>query len=73
MRCFTRALVRQAGLDSASDRPLVILNNACGRGSVSAEIYEVLNRQTTMRMELICGDIDGNLVHLVRQIIKDKD
>ncbi len=57
MRLFARALIRQAGLKSTNNKPLTILDNACGYGAVSEEIYGFLDSQAMTRMWLTCGDI----------------
>jgi len=69
---FARSLLRQAGLPQAANKtPLVILDNACGTGVVSAQLYEMLDEDRQAKMEVICGDYSEQMVRFVRQRIEE--
>lgn len=72
MSLFARDLIRQGGLDGTNNKPLIILDSACGDGVISTEIFNLLDEHSTRNMELICGEINTTLVRSVRHTIKLK-
>ncbi|KAJ5914374.1 hypothetical protein N7504_003257 [Penicillium tannophilum] len=74
---FAQLLVDQSGVvaDSKShqDRPLVVLDNACGTGVISSVLHHDLDEQVKARWKLTCGDFsDGMLEYTRRRIDSEK-
>lgn len=74
---FAQLLVNQSGVvaDSKShqDRPLVVLDNACGTGVISSVLHHDLDEQVKARWKLTCGDFsDGMLEYTRRRIDSEK-
>ncbi|GES57382.1 putative UbiE/COQ5 family methyltransferase [Aspergillus terreus] len=69
---FAQLLVDYSGVVQSTQRPLVILDNACGTGIISEALNRSLDSQTKGRWELTCGDISDSLVQYVNQRIQDE-
>lgn len=74
---FAQLLIAQSGVvaDSKSnqDRPLVVLDNACGTGVISSALHHELDEQVKSRWQLTCGDFsDGMLEYTRRRIESEK-
>lgn len=69
---FARSLIQQAGLLQAGDKtPLVILDNACGTGVVTAQLYDMVDEDRRAEMQVICGDFSESMLSSVRQRIEE--
>lgn len=69
---FARSLLQQTGLpQAANNAPLVILDNACGTGVISAQLYEMLDEDRRAKVQVICGDYSEQMVRAVRQRIEE--
>lgn len=66
-----RAMILQSGILSAPGE-LKVLDNACGAGVLSAVLLEEASKELKERMELVCGDLDQNMIGMVGARIKDK-
>ncbi|KAF2179241.1 S-adenosyl-L-methionine-dependent methyltransferase [Zopfia rhizophila CBS 207.26] len=66
-------LLKQAGLLSSPETPLVILDNACGTGVISALLYDKLDPAARDGMQLTCGDVSGPMVEYVKQEIVSRN
>ncbi len=69
---FARCLIRQAEMHQVEETPFVILDNACGTGVVSSQLYETLDKSVTDRMQLTCGDSSEGMIQYVQKMIEDK-
>jgi hypothetical protein len=69
---FAQLLVDYSGVVQSTQRPLVILDNACGTGIISEALNRSLDSQTKGHWELTCGDISDSLVQYVNQRIQDE-
>lgn len=68
---FATLMIRKAGLDHFDQTPLVVLDNACGTGVISAQLYEMLDESVKDEMQLVCGDNSERMVEYVKQKIQD--
>ena len=68
---FARSLIRQAGVYQVTQTPLVVLDNACGTGVVSAQLYETLEESAKEKMQLTCADFSEHMVKAVTQRIEE--
>ncbi|KAI0718702.1 S-adenosyl-L-methionine-dependent methyltransferase [Cerioporus squamosus] len=68
---FALHLIRQCGLDHADgNEELVVLDNACGTGVVTLNIYETLPPAAKARLHVICGDFSPGMVKSVQERIE---
>ncbi|KAL5366302.1 S-adenosyl-L-methionine-dependent methyltransferase [Aspergillus floccosus] len=67
---FAQLLVNYSGVVQGTQRPLVILDNACGTGIISEALNRSLDSQTKRDWELTCGDISDNMVQYMNQRIQ---
>lgn len=68
---FALHLIRQAGLDKADgSEELVVLDNACGTGVVTLNIYEALSPAAKAKLEVVCGDFSPGMVKSVQERIE---
>ncbi|KAJ5805104.1 hypothetical protein N7474_010991 [Penicillium riverlandense] len=67
---FARSLVDQSRIltesSTAPDRPLVVLDNACGTGVVSSILHHGLDEQARKQWTLTCGDISELMLKYTR-------
>lgn len=70
---FARNLIQQVGVLQADIGPLIVLDNACGTGIVSSELYEMLDESARNSLQLTCGDISEGMVQAVQERIVDSD
>jgi ubiquinone/menaquinone biosynthesis C-methylase UbiE len=70
---FAQLLIDQTGLVANSkanpDKPLVVLDNACGTGIVSSILQHELDDQTKSNLQLTCGDISQGMLDYVKHRI----
>lgn len=70
---FAKLLIDQSGLIANSkanpDKPLVVLDNACGTGVVSSILQEELDDQAKSKLKLTCGDISQGMLDYVKHRI----
>ena len=74
---FAQLLIDQSGVVADSkthqDRPLVVLDNACGTGVISSILHHELDHQVKAKWQLTCGDFsDGMLEYTRRRIESEK-
>lgn len=71
-RPFASVLVDNSGLSKASDSSdIVVLDNACGTGIVSVQLYELLPDDVKARLELTCADISASMIDSMAQRIAE--
>lgn len=67
---FARSLIEQSGLvmdaDTNPEKPLVVLDNACGSGIVSSLLHQQLDEKVKENWQLTCGDISEAMLEYTR-------
>ncbi|RPD58600.1 S-adenosyl-L-methionine-dependent methyltransferase [Lentinus tigrinus ALCF2SS1-7] len=67
---FALHLIQQCGLDRADgSSELVVLDNACGTGVVTLNLYEALSPAAKTRLQVVCGDFSPGMVKSVQERI----
>lgn len=73
---FAKCLLVQAGLpnERASEprKPLMVLDNACGTGVVSENLWGMLDEHAKEDLRLICGDKSPAMVEHVQKKIEQE-
>lgn len=71
---FARALILQAFHQDVDNirKPLTILDNACGTGIISEQLFDILGESTKKGMKLVCGDLSEVMVNYVKEKIEEK-
>jgi SAM-dependent methyltransferase len=75
---FARTLIGQSGIltesktKSQPDRPLVVLDNACGTGVVSSILHHGLDEQVRKQWTLTCGDISEGMLKYTRARVEEE-
>lgn len=68
---FAQALINQSGLivesKASPDKPLVVLDNACGSGIVSSILHQQLHDSVKNNWKLTCGDISEGMLEYTRR------
>ncbi|KAJ5569652.1 uncharacterized protein N7459_009082 [Penicillium hispanicum] len=68
---FAKALLEQSGLIANPklnpDKPLVVLDNACGTGVVSSILHHELDEKVKQSWKLTCGDISEGMLEYTRR------
>jgi len=67
-----KLLIKQSGIISSKEQPLVILDNACGTGVISAALYEELDDTKKAQLQLTCGDITSGMIEYMQHVITSK-
>ncbi|KXJ88304.1 S-adenosyl-L-methionine-dependent methyltransferase [Microdochium bolleyi] len=78
MKTPGRALLAQMGLvpspedsehttSAPIDEPFALLDNACGPGLIAGVLQEDLPRELLSRSRILCADINGNFVDILKQ------
>ncbi|RAH68129.1 class I SAM-dependent methyltransferase [Aspergillus aculeatinus CBS 121060] len=71
-RYFTQDLITLSGILDSAQRPLKVLDLACGTGVVAEKLHEVLAEQRAGSWKLLCGDISTELTgHVKRKIVEE--
>jgi ubiquinone/menaquinone biosynthesis C-methylase UbiE len=74
---FGQSLIEQTKLvedaKARPDKPLVVLDNACGTGIISSLLNEKLDSSTKKNWKLICGDISRPLLEYTARRMKEED
>ena len=67
---FARAVIKQSGLPDypSSAGPLVVFDNACGTGAVTAQLYDIVGSDKGMRVT--CGDTAEGMIRYVEKRIE---
>ena len=68
---FARHLIQQAGA-IGGEKPLVVLDNACGTGIVSEHLVEMVDESARERMRVVCGDFSEGMVGFVKEKIEEQ-
>ncbi|KAJ5215723.1 uncharacterized protein N7498_002130 [Penicillium cinerascens] len=67
---FAQSLIEQSGLvkdaNANPEKPLVVLDNACGAGVVSSLLHQQLNEKVKENWRLTCGDISEAMLEYTR-------
>ena len=70
---FAEALIRQSDVLSRTEltpnKPIVVLDNACGTGVVSSILNHKLNDEVKQSWKLTCGDISEGMLEYTRRRI----
>lgn len=64
-----KRLIEQSGLLQRTEKPLVILDNACGTGIVTAVLHDMLDQDVKDRMQITCGDFSSRMIQSVQEMI----
>lgn len=74
---YAKCLLLQAGLlnrsGSEMEKPLTVLDNACGTGMVSENLWKTLDDHAKEKLKLVCGDISEGMVKDVKKKIKEEE
>ena len=74
---FAKLLIDQTGLVANSkvnpDKPLVVLDNACGTGIVSSILQQELDDQIKSNLKLTCGDLSPGMLDYVKHRISQEN
>lgn len=67
---FAQSLIDQSGMvmdaNANPEKPLVVLDNACGTGVVSSLLHQQLNEKVQENWHLTCGDISEAMLEYTR-------
>jgi len=66
---LARRLIEQTGVLQAKQTPLVVLDNACGTGVVSHELFNLLDDSAKENLDLTCGDLSEGMVSSIQERI----
>jgi ubiquinone/menaquinone biosynthesis C-methylase UbiE len=64
---YAETLVAESGIAKSHQRPLIILDNACGTGSISSTLQRTLDRRNKRSLKLTCGDLSEGMVEYTKQ------
>lgn len=64
--------IEQSGVATRTERPLVILDNACGTGVISSLLHRILDEDTRSNWELTCGDSSEAMVSITKDRIEEE-
>ena len=67
---FAQPLIDQSGIATSFQKPLVVLDNACGTGVVSNLLNQILHYKTRKRWQLVCSDLTQEILEYTRQRIQ---
>ncbi|KAL8662930.1 MAG: hypothetical protein Q9168_008179 [Polycauliona sp. 1 TL-2023] len=67
---FGRELIKKSGLLAPNLDNIIILDNACGTGVVSAALHEMLPMATKARMKLTMGDFAEPMLEVAKERCK---
>ena len=74
---FALHLIQQCGLhvdidttNGANSEEIVVLDNACGTGVVTYNIYNTLSPAAKEKLEIVCGDFSPGMVKSVQERIE---
>lgn len=71
---FGLLLIRQCGLDRADgSEDLVVLDNACGTGIVTAHLYDTVPAAAKTKLQVVCGDFSAPMVQSVQSRIEQSE
>ncbi|PLB33453.1 gliotoxin thiomethyltransferase [Aspergillus candidus] len=69
---FAQPLIDQSGIATSFQKPLVVLDNACGTGIVSSFLNQKIHYKTRKRWKLVCSDLTQEILDYTRQRIRDE-
>ncbi|GAD93840.1 UbiE/COQ5 family methyltransferase, putative [Paecilomyces variotii No. 5] len=69
---YAKLLVEQTGIQSTKERPLVILDNACGTGVVADKLQRSLDEEAISNMQLTCADISEVMLGITKKRIQEE-
>ncbi|RAL12380.1 methyltransferase tpcH [Aspergillus homomorphus CBS 101889] len=67
---YAQTLIDESGIAEFHHRPLIVLDNACGTGSVASVLSRTLNEQNRTSWQLTCGDLAGGMVEYTQHRMK---
>ncbi|KAJ9284827.1 hypothetical protein DTO021C3_7573 [Paecilomyces variotii] len=69
---YAKHLVEQSGIQSIKERPLIILDNACGTGVVADNLHELLDEEAKNNMQLTCADVSEVMLEITKRRIQEE-
>ncbi len=72
MAAPARRLIEQSGLSAPTENELVILDNGCGSGTVTAMLMDMLDDTMKHRMTVTCGDRSESMVASTKKRIEEE-
>lgn len=67
---FAQPLIDQSGIATSFQKPLVVLDNACGTGIVSSFLNRTLHYKARKRWKLVCSDLTQEILDYTKQRIR---
>jgi ubiquinone/menaquinone biosynthesis C-methylase UbiE len=68
---FAQSLLEQSSMiedaNATPEKPLVVLDNACGTGVVSSLLIQQLNEDVKKNWQLTCGDLSKSMLDFARR------
>jgi ubiquinone/menaquinone biosynthesis C-methylase UbiE len=69
---YAQTLVEYSGVANPSQKPLVVLDNACGIGAVSSALNRTLDDEAKKTWKLTCGDLSEGMLEYTKQRLVDE-
>ncbi|KAF7163175.1 hypothetical protein CNMCM5623_008245 [Aspergillus felis] len=69
---YVETLVEYSGVANPSQKPLVVLDNACGIGAVSSVLNRTLNDEAKRTWKLTCGDLSEGMLEYAKKRLEDE-
>ncbi|RHZ64056.1 hypothetical protein CDV55_107177 [Aspergillus turcosus] len=69
---YAQTLVEYSGVANPSQKPLVVLDNACGIGAVSSALNRTLDDEAKKTWKLTCGDLSEGMLEYTKQRLEDE-
>jgi ubiquinone/menaquinone biosynthesis C-methylase UbiE len=69
---YAQTLVDYSGVANTSQKPLAILDNACGIGAVSSVLNRTLDDEAKKTWKLTCGDLSEGMLEYTKQRLEDE-
>ncbi|KAF7162433.1 hypothetical protein CNMCM5623_007724 [Aspergillus felis] len=69
---YAETLVDKSGIAKSHQRPLIILDNACGTGSISSTLQRTLDKRNKRSLKLTCGDLSEGMIEYTKQRMQDE-
>jgi ubiquinone/menaquinone biosynthesis C-methylase UbiE len=67
-RVPAKAMLVQSGLLPSPPKGAVVLDNACGGGVVTAQLFDAIGKESDVRV--VCGDLEDYMVKSAAERIK---
>ncbi|KAK9599540.1 hypothetical protein V6Z90_000973 [Aspergillus fumigatus] len=69
---YAQTLVDYSGVANTSQKPLVVLDNACGIGAVSSVLNHTLQDEAKKTWKLTCGDLSEGMLETTKRRLQDE-